>query len=277
MTTPNLEKYISGVILHEEIFTMKNEDDKLLVDVIKDSGIALGIKLDKGLQKFDGNEKISIGLEDLENRIQQKKFNHAVFAKWRSLFIVSHDFPTASCLDENCKTLAQYAVICQKHGKVPIVEPELYFKGDYELKDARYHTKRILGNLIKYLNYYNVYIPGVIIKMSFVTQGDESKSTHSYDEIGIATLDGLLSTVPCGIPGIVFLSGGHAENDAIEYLSSVHRNQAYKTWDISFSFGRTLTDTPLEIWRGMDENRLKAQEALFDLSKKCFDANSQNK
>lgn len=277
VTTPNIEKYISGVILHEEMFSMKNEKEKLLIDVIMDKNILIGIKLDKGLQKFDGNEKISVGLEDLENRIQQKKFEKALFAKWRSLFIVSHEFPTLNCLDENCKTLAQYASICQKYGKVPIVEPELYFKGDYELHDAKYHTKRILGNLIKHLNYYNVYIPGVIIKMSFVTQGDESKSTHSPDEIGIATLDGLLSTIPCGIPGIVFLSGGHNENDAIEYLSSIHRNQAYKTWDVSFSFGRTLTDTPMEIWKGLDENRLKAQEALFEIAKRCYDANSQKK
>lgn len=273
ISTENIEPFIGGMILHEETFEMNDSTGTPLVDILYKKGICIGIKLDKGLQTFEDDEKISIGLEDLENRIQNKNFEKAVFAKWRSLFIASNSLPSQGCIDENCKILARYAKICQKYGKVPIVEPELYFKGNYQIEDAKLHTKQILSHLFRYLNDEQVYIPGVIIKMSFVTEGDDSFNKHNSTEIGIATLDCLISTVPCGIPGIVFLSGGHKEEDAIEYLDTINKLQAYKTWETSFSYGRTLTDRPMEVWEGKEENVEKAQKVLFELAEKCYKAN----
>lgn len=272
-TTDGYEKYIGGVILHEETFEMNDSQGNSFIDILSKKSICIGIKLDKGLQTFEEDERISVGLEDLENRIQNKIFEKAVFAKWRSLFIASNSLPSQGCIDENCKILAKYAKICQKYGKVPIVEPELYFKGNYQIEDAKLHTKQILSHLMRYLNDAEVYIPGVIIKMSFVTEGDESIKKHNANEIGIATLECLISTVPCGIPGIVFLSGGHIEEDAIDYLAAVNKLQAYKTWDTSFSYGRTLTDRPMEIWKGNDKNIKESQKALYKLTEKCYQSN----
>ncbi|WUR03921.1 fructose-bisphosphate aldolase A (ALDOA) [Vairimorpha necatrix] len=272
-TSDHLEKYIGGVILNEETFSQKTNKDESLVDILLNKNIDVGIKLDKGLQDFEDNEKISVGLEDLENRIQNPLFEKATFAKWRSLFLASKDLPTISCIDENCQTLAKYASICQKYGKVPIVEPELYFNGNYHIDDAKRHTKSILSHLLRYLNDADVYIPGILIKMGYVTQGTDSEVKNSYNEIGMATLEGMISTIPCGVPGIVFLSGGHTEEDAIGYLRSVNSLRAFKTWDISFSYGRTLTDRPMEIWNGKETNKMKAQSTFIEIAEKCYLAN----
>lgn len=271
--TEGYEKFIGGAILNEETFSQKASNGKLLVDILIEKNVCVGIKLDKGLQNFEDEERISVGLEDLENRIQNSLFEKAVFAKWRSLFIASKDLPTMDCIDENCKILAKYAKICQKYGKVPIVEPELYFKGNYQIEDSKKHTKQILSHFIRYLNDEDVYLPGILIKMGFVTQGTESSVQNSYEGVGLATLNAMISTIPCGVPGVVFLSGGHTQEDSIGYLSAVNNYKVLKTWDISFSYGRTLTDAPIAEWNGKDENINKAQKAFFNLAKRCYMAN----
>ena len=68
-TTPDLEKYISGVILYSETFEQK-KDNKLLIDNLKEKDIVLGIKLDLGSEPLmEGSiEKYTKGLDDLEER-----------------------------------------------------------------------------------------------------------------------------------------------------------------------------------------------------------------
>lgn len=56
-----LEQHISGVILYDETFWQKTDDDQLFVDVLRKKGIVVGIKLDKVLCF------ISTGATDLTN------------------------------------------------------------------------------------------------------------------------------------------------------------------------------------------------------------------
>ncbi|CAD24894.1 FRUCTOSE-BISPHOSPHATE ALDOLASE B [Encephalitozoon cuniculi GB-M1] len=268
-STKGIERYIGGVILNQETFEQTSGSGVPLTELLKKKGIEIGIKLDKGLIDYKEKEKISVGLEDLDLRCKSSAFKDATFAKWRSLFYFYDGIPSEDCINENCSILAKYAIICQKNGLVPIVEPEVFLEGDYSMKRSYEVTRQILSTLMKYLNYELVYIPGVLIKASYVTSGQLSNEKYTPKKVATFTLRALLSTIPCGIPGIVFLSGGHGSEDAIGFLNAINMERGCRTWSLSFSFARALTDGVLETWRGDDSNIEEAQKILLETSFKA--------
>jgi fructose-bisphosphate aldolase, class I len=264
-TTRDIEKYVSGVILHEETFSQKDGRGKLLVECLREKGVSIGIKLDKGLIDYREREKVSVGLEDLDKRCRIPKLRTAEFAKWRSLFYVSEDIPTEDCIQENCSVLARYAAACQNNGLVPIVEPEICFEGDYTIERAERLFRQIMGVLVKCLNEEMAYMPGILIKTSFVTPGSLSAQKCSVQHIGEVTLQALLATIPCAVTGVVFLSGGHSTKDAVACLGAVAAAKGCRTWSLSFSFARALTEGPLLKWKGEDANADDAGRTFLEL------------
>lgn len=256
----NVNSKISGVILHEETFDIKNEDGKYLTEILKEKDIYVGIKLDKGLTDFNENEKISIGLEDLEMRIQRENFKIASFAKWRSVFMISKNTPSSEAIIENCRVLAKYAKIAQKYDLVPIVEPEILWDGEYTIQECSIKAKEIFNTLISELNKNDVYLPAVLIKTSFITHSPNHNIFPK--DVGKYTVETLISTIPCAIPGILFLSGGHSPSDSILYLNETTKNSNSHSWHLTFSFGRAITDPFLKRWRGNEDNLDKAGQSL---------------
>src|SRR5574342_472482 len=53
LTAPDLEKYIVGVILHEETLRQKTDSGVLFPAYLKSLEVAPGIKVDKGLKPFE--------------------------------------------------------------------------------------------------------------------------------------------------------------------------------------------------------------------------------
>ncbi|TBU09893.1 fructose-bisphosphate aldolase [Hamiltosporidium magnivora] len=266
LSTKNLGKYLGGVIMNEEMLNERSElQNKSFVEILQEQAISIGIKLDKGLIEFRDNEKVSVGLEDLEKRVKNSKFKTAEFAKWRSVFKVDEVLPSFDCIEENCVVLARYARICQENKLVPIVEPEILWEGEYTLKRAQQVTNNVLSSLISHLNIQGVYIPGIIIKLGYVTPGRSNTQVYSYQDIGISTFTSLISTVPVGISGVVFLSGGHNFNDSMEFLNAINKQKGKRTWNLSYSYGRAFSDNVLDVWNNKDENIEKAQEKLINL------------
>ncbi|AFM97635.1 fructose-1,6-bisphosphate aldolase [Encephalitozoon hellem ATCC 50504] len=275
-STKELERHIGGVILNQETFGQTNEDGVPLTKILKKRGIEIGIKLDKGLIDYKEKEKISVGLEDLDLRCKSSAFKDATFAKWRSLFYFYDGIPSEDCINENCSVLAKYAITCQKNGLVPIVEPEIFLEGDYTIESSYRVFRQILSTLVKYLNYECVYIPGVLIKTSYVTPGMLSDEKYTPKKVATYTFRALLSTIPCGVPGVVFLSGGHSSEDAISFLNAINMERGCRTWTLSFSFARALTNGVLEIWKGEDSNIQEAQRVLLETSFKAYKAAEGN-
>lgn len=259
-----IEKYIGGVILNQETLSQATDDGVPLAELLRKKGIEVGIKLDKGLIDYKEQEKISVGLEDLDLRCKSPVLKGATFAKWRSLFYFYDGIPSEDCINENCSVLAKYAIICQRNGLVPIVEPEIFLEGDYGLESSYMATRQVLGTLMRHLNYEAVYMPGILIKPSFVTSGSLSTEEYTPKKVATFTLRALLSTIPCGVPGIVFLSGGHSSADAIRFLDAINRERGCRTWGLSFSFARALTSGALEAWRGEDSRVPEAQKTLLE-------------
>ncbi len=107
-TTPDIEKYISGVILYEE--TIKQG----LGEILKGKGIVVGIKVDEGLEKYkDTDQKITKGIEGLKVRLEEYKKLGAEFTKWRAVFNISDLYPT-----DEFKLNGQICKNCTRNGNV---------------------------------------------------------------------------------------------------------------------------------------------------------------
>ena len=81
--------------------------------------------LDPAVPGTDG-ETVTTGLDGLGARCAEYYAAGARFAKWRGVIKISEaGAPTDLAIQQNVNALAQYAVICQQNGLVPVVEPEV--------------------------------------------------------------------------------------------------------------------------------------------------------
>jgi fructose-bisphosphate aldolase class I len=86
----------------------------------------------------------------------------------------------------------------------------------------------------------------------------------NINEVADATITCFLRTVPAAVPVIAFLSGGQPYELASARLNAM--NLKYRTrlpWALTFSFSRAIQQPALEIWKGSEENKLAAQQALY--------------
>jgi fructose-bisphosphate aldolase class I len=87
------------------------------------------------------------------------------------------------------------------------------------------------------------------------------------DVVAEATVTSLLRVVPAAVPGIAFLSGGQSSVLASARLNAMNvearRPAARFPWSLTFSFARALQQPALQIWAGMETNRVEAQHALY--------------
>ncbi|KFQ11754.1 Fructose-bisphosphate aldolase B [Leptosomus discolor] len=248
----SINQSIGGVILFHETLYQKDSSGKPFPALIKEKGIVVGIKLDKGTAPLAGtNGETTIqGLDGLAERCAQYKKDGADFGKWRAVLKITSTTPSQLAIEENANTLARYASICQQHGLVPIVEPEILPDGDHDLQRCQYVTEKVLAAVYKALNDHHVYLEGTLLKPNMVTAGP------------VATVTTLLRTVPAAVPGICFLSGGQSEEEASVNLNAMNQSPLPKPWKLTFSYGRALQASALAAWVGKSENRKAAQEAF---------------
>lgn len=279
LTSPTeIGSYLGGVILNEETFFQKDLKGVPFIEHIRKAGIYTGVKLDKGLLPLKEGveicqEKMSTGLDDLNERCMKYREAGASFAKWRSVFSISNGLPTDECINTNCEILAEYALICQKNTLVPVVEPEVLFNGSHASEECEVVTASVISCLFYHLNRKGVYIPGVILKVGFVTAGEKIEK-QPLREVAEGTLRAFMASVPPSIPGIVFLSGGHPENVSVDYLKEANKvKREYKApWAISYSYGRALQDSVLRLWNNSDEKKEDAQALLLKRAQVCSEA-----
>lgn len=282
-TTPDLETYIGGTILYKETFRQSTSDGVKFIDILKNKGIKIGIKLDEGLSPYKLSQFTTNGISTLQSRAEEFKTLGADFAKWRCVYNVQHSdddertfsTPTEDLIISNSSNLADYALICQINGLVPIVEPEVLMDGDHHIDTCQAVTKRVLAELIYQLHLKDVYLPAVIIKPNMVLPGidhDTSNNEFILEDIAHATIETLVDTIPISIPGIVFLSGGQSPEDAIERLAEINKTFNYTPWALTYSFGRAIQNGVLTVWEGSDKNLISAQDMLFNNVESCSHA-----
>ncbi|CAL8305254.1 unnamed protein product [Merluccius merluccius] len=260
---------IGGVIFFHETLYQKTDEGKPFPQLIKDYGQVVGIKVDKGVMPLAGTngETTTQGLDGLYERCAQYKKDGADFAKWRCVLKITSTTPSSLAIMENANVLARYASICQMHGIVPIVEPEILPDGDHDLQRSQYVTEKVLAAVYKALSDHHVYLEGTLLKPNMVTAGHSCPKKYSPQEVAMATVTALRRTVPPAVPGVTFLSGGQSEEDASIHLNAINQCPLSRPWALTFSYGRALQASALKAWGGKKENGKACQEEYMKRAK----------
>jgi fructose-bisphosphate aldolase class I len=263
-TTPELEKYVHGVILFEETFGQTDEKGTPIAELFAQKGIVPGIKVDKGLVKLPNtnNEQVTQGLDGLEERLLHFKKLGARFAKWRNVYSISESTPSLSAIKAGAEMLARYAATCQSVGIVPIVEPEVLMDGNHSIEYCAEASEMVLHELFRALFVHQVELESMILKPSMVTSGKEATPFSDADDVADYTISVFRNNVPAAVPTINFLSGGQSSEQATLNLNAIN-SRGYQPWILSFSYGRALQEDCLKAWGGKNENVENAQQALL--------------
>ena len=263
-TTEAMTKYVSGVILYDETLRQKAADGTRLVALIEAAGSIPGIKVDQGTVPlpFHPTEVVTEGLDGLRGRLVEYRGLGARFAKWRAVLSIGDDIPSWSCVNANANALARYAALCQDADIVPIVEPEVLMDGDHDIDRCEMVTEQVLTTVFTRLHEAGVDLAAMVLKPNMVTPGAASPKRASAEEIAKRTVRVLKACVPSAVPGIAFLSGGQADEEATANLDAINRVGG-TPWQLTFSYGRALQGAPQKAWAGNAGNVAAAQQALL--------------
>ena len=265
-STPNLERTISGVILSEDTFTQHTVDDVPTRDFLHGLGIAVGVKVDGGLEPYQESDTLNItsGLSGLHNRCSHYREQGAEFVKWRSAIPVIG--ATDAFIATIATDMAAYAHCALQNDLVPIVEPELLLSGDHTVEATEETFKRVIPAVLAALVEKGCNPKQCILKTSFMTDG-LTDGVLPADETAERTLAMFRETKldgNKGFYGIVFLSGGLESKTAITYIQRIKalaEQKEFKT-PLTFSYARALQEPVLCEWKGKEENILSAQLAF---------------
>ncbi|MBS0287184.1 MAG: fructose-bisphosphate aldolase class I [Proteobacteria bacterium] len=267
-TTPDIAQYICGVILYEETLNQTSSQGIGFAELLAQKNIIPGIKVDKGLINLPfSEEKTTQGLDGLGERLISYKKLGVRFAKWRAVFSISDNTPSALLMRTNAEDLARYGAICQEIGIVPIIEPEVLIDGNHTLEQCAKISEKVLHQVMHKLYKHQVMLEYVILKPSMVTPGKNCQVKKNAMEIAKATITVLKRTVPGALPTINFLSGGQTPIEATANLNAMHQVDQSLPWNVSFSFARALQEPCMKAWGGDPKNVTIAQNSFLQRCK----------
>lgn len=270
LTAPGLSEAVSGIILSDETFGQTLTDGRSFPDAAHELGLLPGVKVDTGTVPCPGVEGalLTQGLDGLDERLESYAARGAAFAKWRA--VLHPDTLVPQVAEGNAAALAAYAAACQRHGIVPVVEPEVLATGDHDLVASARATRMILEAVFAELERAGVDLAGIVLKPNLVTPGLGNRQV-SPRTVATVTYDVLRATVPEEVPGIAFLSGGHPTQRVTDCLAAL--NDIPETpWHLTFSFGRALVNDALATWAGSPGQVASAQEALLENCRRAASA-----
>lgn len=263
-TSSKFGSYISGVILFDEQLRETTSDGGLLRKVLKDQGVLVGCKIDKGLEPMPRNKHGEVqtkGLEGLAERMQDYADLGVTFVKWRAALQVGKNLPSDRCIQKNADLLASYAHVAQESGIVPIVEPEVLGNGKHSSEQCYESTLRTLKGVFEALERRKVDLRYIFLKPNMIVPGSESKEKMVVEKVANMTVSCLKEAVPKDVPGIVFLSGGQTEKEACANMNAIAEHENLP-WVVTYSFGRALQNSTLAKWHGR-ENRVAEAQKVF--------------
>jgi fructose-bisphosphate aldolase class I len=264
ITTPGASEYISGAILYDETLRQSTADGRPIPDVLRNTGIIPGIKVDTGAKPMAGapGETVTEGLDGLRDRLAEYRQIGVRFTKWRAVIRIGEGLPTERSVAANAHALGRYAALAQEARLVPIVEPEVLMNGDHDIDRCQAVTEDVLRAVFSELALMCVQLEGIVLKPNMVTPGSDCVTHASATEIAEATLATLRRCVPAAVPGIAFLSGGQTGEESCANLNAMVR-LGDAPWQLSYSFGRALQFPALGIWNGSTANVPAAQAAFL--------------
>ena len=108
-----MKDFIGGVILFDETIRQKTTLGLSIPELISKHGAVPGIKVDKGAKLLAGSieETVTEGLDGLRERLKEYYDLGARFTKWRAVYKISDEFPSAQSIKSNAHALARYAAL----------------------------------------------------------------------------------------------------------------------------------------------------------------------
>ena len=271
VTTPNMNG-LGAAILYEG--TLKQEiDGKTAPQILTEKGVIPGVKTDGGklpiIEPYD--ESLTIGLDVLSEKLDLYREQGAIFTKWRSEFVISDKTPSVAAINANAYGLAVQALLSQRAGLVPMVEPEVLIKGTHDINRAYRVGQQVLSAVFEKMDEVGVYLPGAILKPSMITPGDKCESKASVEEVAAATVECFTegNLVPNNLAAVAFLSGGQPELDAALNLNAMNNRKYELPTRFTFSYSRAILGKPLEAWNGQPANIKKTQELITERAHVC--------
>lgn len=265
ITASGLQEYVSGIILYDETIRQETDSGERFSEFLTKAGILPGIKVDAGAKELalHPGEKVTEGLDGLRERLAEYNTFGAKFAKWRAVITIGEGIPSEACIHANAHAMARYAALCQEAGIVPIVEPEVLIDGDHSIERCFEVTSATLKKLFEEMESQDVLLEGAILKASMVIAGKKAAKQSTSKEVAEATLRCLKENVPAALAGVVFLSGGQADEQATENLDEINK-LGKAPWPLTFSYSRAIQNPVLKIWaENPNANVAKAQQALL--------------
>ena len=181
LTADGLSESVSGIILADETFGQELGDGRPFPVAARELGILPGIKVDTGTSRSPGraarwSPRVSTGSGP----------------GWRRTPSAAPPSPsgvrcsTSTTANEyvaraNGHALARYAALCQEHGIVPIVEPEVLCSGDHALTASAETTGLALASVFEELDRAGVDLSGIVLKPNFVTPGLDAPAVPAPD------------------------------------------------------------------------------------------------
>lgn len=262
VTTPDLHRFVSGVILSEETFGQRLDNGVPLPLAVCELGMAPGIKADIGTEPLAGapGECVTAGLDHLRDRLTGYAERGARFATWRALFTIGQGRPSERALRANAHVLARFAAVCQEVGVLPIVEPRVLSAGGHTIRTCADVTSVTLLLVMRELHDAGVDPAGVVLKPSLVRPGSWSGQDSTPEEIAERTVRALALVVGADLAGIAVGWGAPSALRAPDTLAALRRQCA--PWPVTYCFGRALTDPVLAAWRGDPARVEDGQRAL---------------
>ena len=149
---------IGGVILYDETIKQSSSSGKKVPELISDSNVIPGIKVDTGAKTLAGStdEKITEGLDGLRERLKKYYKLGARFTKWRGVYTISEKYPSKISIYSNAHALARYSALVQETGMVPIVEPEVLMDGDHSADICLKKTSEVIKKCFEELILHKV-------------------------------------------------------------------------------------------------------------------------
>jgi fructose-bisphosphate aldolase class I len=224
----------------------------------------VGIKVDKGTKKLAGSpeETITEGLDGLRERLSEYYKLGARFTKWRAVYNIGKNLPSAQNIKSNAHALARYSALVQEANMVPIVEPEVLMEGEHDIDTCYKVTTDVLNECFNELATQKVSLNGIVLKPNMVVPGFKSSKKVTVEEIAKKTLDCLKKNVPSIVPGIAFLSGGQSEQEATNNLDAINKIND-TNFLITYSYGRALQQSALKTW-SKEMSNTKAIHDIFN-------------
>jgi fructose-bisphosphate aldolase class I len=259
--------------MYDETIRQTTLDQKRFPDLLKEKGIEVGIKVDQGLEFFNGSdvEQVTKGLDGLRDRlVEYRALYGATFTKWRVALHIHTDngLPSEACMIENAERLAQYAKIVQEENMVPIIEPEILIEGDHTIDTCYAVTAKNLDIVFQKMEEKGVVLSALILKTSMVLSGNHNPAPASVVQVAQLTIKCLREHVPHEIGGIVFLSGGQSSILATQHLNAMHQLDVHIPWPLTFSYSRAIQHDTLEYWSQHRNDVFTAQQLLVAWAQK---------